>query len=79
MALMCTSYCSHGGRCELDPGHDGLHDSNYCTWTDTEGLTKAAADAVLATKDGGQDYLDTMDPVAEFIESMYDGMGDGDV
>jgi hypothetical protein len=69
---MCQSYCSHGGRCELDPGHDGLHDSRYCTWTDADALTKADADAVLSTKRGGQDYLDTLDPFAEAIEAMYE-------
>lgn len=72
---MCQSYCSHGGRCELDRGHDGLHDSNYCTWTDAEALTKDAADQILATKRGGRTYLTFLDPVAEFIE----GMGEDDV
>ena len=72
MPLMCQSYCSHGGRCTLDPGHAGLHDSGYCTWTDAEALTREAANDVLATKAGGQEYLDTMDPIADFIESMAD-------
>jgi hypothetical protein len=76
---MCQSYCSHGGRCVLDLGHDGLHDSRYCAWTDADALTKDQADRVLATTRGGQDYLDTMDPLAEFIESMYGGPGDDDV
>lgn len=70
--LMCDSYCSHGGRCTKDPRHEGLHDSDYCTWSDAEALTKTQADEVLATKPGGQDYLDTLDPFAELIEGMYE-------
>jgi hypothetical protein len=47
---MCNAYCSHGGRCVLDDGHEGLHDSEYCQWSDAESLTKEAADAVLIEK-----------------------------
>lgn len=69
--LICDSYCSHGGRCTRDPGHDGDHDSDYCTWTDAEALTKDQADTLLAAKPGGREYLDYMDPIASAIESMY--------
>lgn len=69
---MCDSYCSHGGRCTKDPRHEGLHDSNYCTWVDAEALTHEQADAVLSTKTGGQEYLDYLQPFADAIESMYD-------
>lgn len=72
MALICTSYCSHGGRCELDPGHEGMHDSRYCTWTDAESLTKDAADAVLSRSADGRDYLDTLDSLASILEAMTD-------
>lgn len=44
----CNSFCSHGGCCMLDAGHEGLHDSTYCTWTDDEALTEEEADKVLA-------------------------------
>ncbi len=78
MSVMCESYCSHGGRCESDPGHDGLHDSGYCTWADAEALSRDQADAVLRTKSGGADFLDTMQPVADMIEG-YLGTEDSDV
>jgi hypothetical protein len=45
------SYCEHGGVCELPDGHDGLHDSGYCQWSDDEALTKDAADAILIAKE----------------------------
>lgn len=67
---MCQSYCTHGGRCTLDRGHDGLHDSSYCTWADADGLTKEAADAVLSQTERGRDYLETFDPLASFFEAM---------
>ena len=38
----CISFCSHGGICELDAGHEGLHDSRFCTWTDDEAIWQAA-------------------------------------
>lgn len=69
MSVLCGSYCSHGGRCVLDGDHDGLHDSKYCTWTDAEALSREDADDVLRTKPKGADYLNTMQPVADFIES----------
>lgn len=69
MSYLCGSYCSHGGRCESLTGHDGLHDSGYCTWTDAEALTRQAADDVLRTKRGGAGYLDTLQPVADAIEA----------
>lgn len=43
----CISYCSHGGCCMLDAGHEGLHDSTYCTWSDAEAVTEEEADAIL--------------------------------
>jgi hypothetical protein len=43
----CDSYCEHGGVCELEKGHAGLHDSRYCQWDDEHALTKDAADEVL--------------------------------
>jgi hypothetical protein len=48
----CWSYCSHGGICVLEAGHEGLHDSEYCQWADAEALTKDAADAVFRRKGG---------------------------
>lgn len=70
MALVCTSYCSHGGRCTQKPGHEGGHDSGYCQWTDANALTKTQADAVLAQKEAGRDYLDYVDPMASLIEGL---------
>jgi len=43
----CDSYCEHGGVCELELGHEGLHDSRYCQWDDAHALTKAEADEIL--------------------------------
>jgi hypothetical protein len=48
----CDSYCEHGGVCEKDRGHDGLHDSGYCQWDDARGLTKAEADVLLIQNSG---------------------------
>ena len=76
---LCKSYCQHGGRCESDAGHDGLHDSGYCTWTDAEALTHEAADEVLRTKTGGDMYLDYIQPIADGIESYLDEQENQDV
>lgn len=46
--MNCESYCSHGGVCELEAGHEGLHDSRYCKWTDAESIPRAEANAILA-------------------------------
>lgn len=43
----CETYCEHGGICELDKGHEGLHDSRYCQWTDNEAIGKEEADRRL--------------------------------
>lgn len=67
---MCDSYCSHGGRCESPRGHDGLHDSGYCTWTDAGALTREAADAVLAAKPGGAGFLAAEQPLADLFEGL---------
>jgi hypothetical protein len=47
----CDSYCSHGGVCVLERGHELPHDSRYCQWTDDEALTKHEADAILIETD----------------------------
>ena len=77
MSVICDSYCSHGGRCELQPGHDGLHDSRYCTWGEAEALSREQADAVLGSTAAGQDFLDTLQPIADAIESHLEGEGPG--
>ena len=46
----CLAYCSHGGTCTREPGHEDLHDSGYCQWADAESLTRDAADAVLRSR-----------------------------
>lgn len=53
MASYCESFCSHGGVCALEPGHDGLHDSRYCTWTDDEAIDREAADELLLDHPNG--------------------------
>lgn len=74
----CDSYCSHGGVCELDPGHEGLHDSRYCQWADAEALTREAADAILATKPGGEglvalwDLVETVERTRKAVEGGED-------
>jgi hypothetical protein len=47
MAKDCFTYCSHGGVCELSAGHEGLHDSGYCQWSDNDAISRAEADARL--------------------------------
>jgi hypothetical protein len=54
MNLPCQSYCEHGGVCELDEGHDGLHDSSYCKWDDAHAIPKADADAKARAIPGGE-------------------------
>lgn len=72
MAYFCESYCSHGGRCSLSPGHSGLHDSSgSCTWTDAEALTRDEADAVLYDKPGGAEYLALGQPMLDMLEAVY--------
>lgn len=46
--MFCISYCSHGGVCILSPGHEGLHDSNYCQWSDAEALSRDEANRMIA-------------------------------
>lgn len=45
----CSSFCTHGGVCNLEEDHEGLHDSGFCQWADAQALTRDAADAVLAS------------------------------
>lgn len=49
---LCDSYCEHGGCCVLDAGHEGLHDSRYCKWSDSQALPKDEADALYIEKGG---------------------------
>lgn len=53
----CPANCSHGGECILPAGHEGLHDAKFCQWPDDKTVSKAEADAVLATKPGGLQVL----------------------
>lgn len=46
----CDTYCEHGGECVLEQGHEGLHDSRYCQWSDADALSKEEADAVFFAK-----------------------------
>jgi len=46
--MNCDTYCSHGGVCVLSQGHEGLHDSNYCTWADEESISRDEANEKLA-------------------------------
>jgi len=50
--MTCETYCSHGGACSLEVGHDGVHNaSGYCTFTDAEAVSKDEADQILCDKD----------------------------
>jgi hypothetical protein len=69
--LICESYCSHGGVCELDPGHEGLHDSSYCQWADAQSLTREAADEILREKPDGEMAIALWD-----MGLMIDSVGD---
>lgn len=48
----CPTYCKHGGVCELDEGHEGLHSSGpgNCTWGDAETVSKEYSDSVFLAK-----------------------------
>jgi len=71
MSYFCPSYCSHGGRCVLRPGHDGDHDSQYCTWTDGQALTREQADTVLAQgSEEGAFYVKYQAPLADLLEAL---------
>jgi len=72
MSVMCDSYCSHGGRCVKNPDHKGKHDSKYCKWTDAEALSREQADEVLRGNPDGAEFLDTMQPVADALETFLD-------
>lgn len=65
---ICDTYCSHGGVCGLTPNHEGLHDSGYCTFTDSEAITRAEADA-MAQGDPWREWALTM---VRTIEAMSD-------
>jgi hypothetical protein len=66
MTLPCSAYCSHGGWCALNEGHEGLHSSGFCTWSDAESLNQEEADTALRARSprlaevvlGFQDALD---------------------
>lgn len=72
MQIMCDSYCTHGGRCTKEPGHAGDHDTDYCTWTDAEALTREQADEVMGRTQQGRDFLNTFQPLADLMEIMMD-------
>jgi hypothetical protein len=59
------SYCEHGGTCELDEGHVGLHDSSYCQWTNEKAIDKETADALFRGNVG---------PAADTIISVTDAL-----
>ena len=50
MSGYCDSYCEHGGECELDRGHDGLHDSRYCQWDDAGAVSQQESDDAFRSK-----------------------------
>jgi uncharacterized Fe-S cluster protein YjdI len=68
--VICKSWCRHGGRCVLETGHTGLHDSRYCTWADTESLTRQQADAVLRQNPEGAAFLEYLQPLADLLEQQ---------
>ena len=49
--MHCASYCKHGGVCELEAGHEGLHDSRYCRWADAEAVPQVKADDIFRAGD----------------------------
>jgi hypothetical protein len=76
---MCQHYCSHGGRCTLERGHEGLHDSSgECRWPDAESITRAEADAIMAKTEFGASFLETLQPFADMLEGLADLMDDDD-
>lgn len=46
----CLAYCSHGGVCNREDGHEGKHDSDYCQWTDEESISYDEAQSRLAAR-----------------------------
>ena len=49
--MSCKTYCSHGGSCILKEDHEGLHDSEYCKWTDEESISKELANERILEKE----------------------------
>ena len=66
--MKCWSYCSHGGVCVLDAGHEDLHNSNYCTWSDAESISREAADRILMSNGPQGVLLATMWDLAEAMD-----------
>lgn len=49
----CERPCKHGGLCDLDYGHVGLHSAGgYCTYTDEEAVTREESDRIFDEKAG---------------------------
>ena len=46
----CGRRCSHGGCCTLDGGHDGDHDTGFCTYSDDEALSDFDGDELFASR-----------------------------
>lgn len=52
--MFCNAYCTHGGVCNLDTGHEGLHSaSGYCEWEDRQSISEAEADQKINDKGYG--------------------------
>lgn len=69
---MCVSHCEHGGVCILDLGHKGIHDSEYCQWTDQEAISKEEADRKVAQIPGGPEFL----AMESMFASLFEGSDD---
>lgn len=61
--MTCETYCEHGGICDLEKGHEGLHDTGYCKFA--EGTSKEIADTLFIQKAG---------PIAEIVISLGDAL-----
>lgn len=64
---ICGSYCTHGGVCVLDGDHDGLHDSRYCKWSDSEAISKEQADELF---DLEGTFKDIPSSIIEFVKTF---------
>lgn len=49
--MTCETYCEYGGICNLEKGHEGLHDTGYCKFA--KGTPKEVADSLFIQKAGG--------------------------
>jgi hypothetical protein len=56
--MTCETYCSHGGVCGREAGHEGQHDTGYCKFGDAEAVSRSEANAAVESALRGLAGLD---------------------